>query len=467
MNIDFECKYKLDAAFNLEEKDDKYLFTDLENGNWFRTNKAGKDYLSLFNGETSVHEIAKIIAEREGFPISVIEKQLGAFIEKAVNRKLLLPSNALHETISVEFCPYPNDLWIHVTDLCNMNCPFCYSSSGKDGARYLELDKVLRFVSAIPHEFRKNIIISGGEPLLYPELPALVQELKAMDFTITVISNGTAKNERYGEIIPYIDTLQISIDGPTEEVYSKTRGAGHFKKAISTLEYAHENGMKNIVVSFTTNNYNISSIQDMAEFAMLHHVNHLHITKIIPSGRANDIMDKIVPSALEYGMAIIRLSNAVIEINKHIEALRATDEVFLEDDEKTKLITCSFSSDPVSKTTSQTKITTCSLGCGTLSIGYDGKIYPCGCLQFDDMALGSLSDSVADVMSRGHQLGEEYSVENPAMAECYECKYKYICGGGCRACANAAGNMKGRDPMCQFFINRIESVLWDVPIDTF
>lgn len=466
MEIVKDRKYRLDSEFELLEKNGKYLYADYTNGNWFRTNGTGKELLSLFDGSCSADEVIGKYAEQNGFPKAVLEAKITPFLTRALERKLLLDEGEQHQVIGTEFSAYPNDLWIHVTDTCNMHCPFCYSSSGSKGVQKLELEKILKFVSGIPHDQRNTVIISGGEPLLYPELPELVKELKAMNFRITVISNGTVEHEKYDEIMPYITTLQISIDGAEEEIYQNTRGKGNYHKAVSTLDHAFEFGMSNIVVSFTTNKYNIDSIQDMAEFARKHHVNHLHITKIIPSGRANDIMDKIVPTAAEYSAAISRLSAALIATNQKIEAMHHAEEIFLEEDRQTKFVTLTVSSDPVTKTLKQTKITTCSLGCGTLSIGYDGNIYPCGCLQVPELQLGTIDESITEIMQRGHALGHAHSVENPEVSDCYACKYKYICGGGCRSCARSTGNIKGKDPMCDFYIERIEKVMWESPINT-
>lgn len=456
-------KYKLDNSFEIFEKDDKYLYVDYENSNWFRTNKSGYQILSKINGEKEIGEVIKQYADEVGFPYSIIEKRFTPFLDRAIQRKLLLLSSESHANISTEFAEYPNELWIHLTDLCNMYCPFCYSSSRSTGVRKLDIGKIINFVEKIPYEKRKRIIISGGEPFLYTELPELVKELKALCFEITVISNGTAGNDKYAEVLKYIDALQISVDGTKEEIYELTRGKGNFNKAIRSLNYAHELGMNNILVSFTTNKNNINDIENLPGFCLKNHVNHIHITKIIPSGRANDIMDKIVPNADEYRDAIKRLSLSLIETNKYIQALRDTEEFLLSDCDKTKPITLSISTDPVKKLVQQTKITTCSLANGTISIGYDGNVYSCGCLHQPYTQIGTIDDHIDTIMKNGLELCKHYSVDSPEMKDCYKCKYKYICGGGCRSSANGAGDINGADPLCEYYKSRIEEVMWNSP----
>lgn len=76
---------------------------------------------------------------------------------------------------------------------CNMRCPFCHNAS-----------LVTRVISenAIPKETvlstlynRKHILegvcITGGEPTLYPELPALIEAIKSMGLKVKLDSNGT------------------------------------------------------------------------------------------------------------------------------------------------------------------------------------------------------------------------------------------------------------------------------------
>lgn len=76
---------------------------------------------------------------------------------------------------------------------CNMRCPFCHNAS-----------LVTKVVSenAIPQETvlsalysRKHILegvcITGGEPTLYSELPALIEEIKSMGLKVKLDTNGT------------------------------------------------------------------------------------------------------------------------------------------------------------------------------------------------------------------------------------------------------------------------------------
>ena len=83
MGVDFEKKYRMDDCFAVEERDGKYLYTDLENGNWLRTNESGRNILNLFDGKLTLREVIDRYAEQEAFPSSVIEKKVVPLVDRA------------------------------------------------------------------------------------------------------------------------------------------------------------------------------------------------------------------------------------------------------------------------------------------------------------------------------------------------------------------------------------------------
>ena len=75
---------------------------------------------------------------------------------------------------------------------CNLRCPFCHNAGlvrtpAKEVNAYGEVMDYLRK--------RKNILqgvcITGGEPLLHPDLPELLQEIKSMGYSIKLDTNGS------------------------------------------------------------------------------------------------------------------------------------------------------------------------------------------------------------------------------------------------------------------------------------
>ena len=76
---------------------------------------------------------------------------------------------------------------------CNFKCPFCHNAalvSPAADSRFIDEDEVLRFLAS-----RKGLLdgvcISGGEPLMHPELLSFMREVKAMGFSVKLDTNGS------------------------------------------------------------------------------------------------------------------------------------------------------------------------------------------------------------------------------------------------------------------------------------
>ncbi|MBR7165993.1 MAG: anaerobic ribonucleoside-triphosphate reductase activating protein [Clostridia bacterium] len=75
---------------------------------------------------------------------------------------------------------------------CNLRCPFCHNASlvKYPGAQENMEEEVLSYL-----EKRKGILegvcITGGEPLLQPELPAFIQRVKEMGYAVKLDTNGS------------------------------------------------------------------------------------------------------------------------------------------------------------------------------------------------------------------------------------------------------------------------------------
>lgn len=76
---------------------------------------------------------------------------------------------------------------------CNMRCPFCHNASLVTKAASQPTLPPEEIISSLAK--RKNILegvcISGGEPTLYPDLPDLIKEIKALGFHVKLDTNGT------------------------------------------------------------------------------------------------------------------------------------------------------------------------------------------------------------------------------------------------------------------------------------
>ena len=128
--------------------------------------------------------------------------------------------------------------YIEITNRCNLNCTTCYNRSGLNTVtREIGVTELERMITTFTAYGAKRILISGGEPTLHSEfekIAALPSRYPQLSFGVT--TNGTTAAAR-SVLAPAIKsqknmTLQISLDGSSEETNALTRGRGNFEKAV-------------------------------------------------------------------------------------------------------------------------------------------------------------------------------------------------------------------------------------------
>ncbi len=128
-------------------------------------------------------------------------------------------------------------LHLYTTNKCNLNCPHCYMFSGRKNEDELSTDEILKLFQDFRNSGGHNVTLSGGEPTLRADFDLLVKSAFDLGLKVRVLTNGSLLTEnRIENISPYLDSIQISIDGFSEISDSAIRGKGHFKKAMSAID---------------------------------------------------------------------------------------------------------------------------------------------------------------------------------------------------------------------------------------
>lgn len=76
---------------------------------------------------------------------------------------------------------------------CNFRCPFCHNFELVDGSMApLMDDAALLAFLAKRRGLLDGVCVTGGEPLLHPELPELLRQVRALGFATKLDTNGTS-----------------------------------------------------------------------------------------------------------------------------------------------------------------------------------------------------------------------------------------------------------------------------------
>ena len=104
---------------------------------------------------------------------------------------------------------------LHPTRLCNLACLHCYSESGPKEKTSLGFEELQRALITLRAEGYAQISLSGGEPMVYPQLVPLIDYAHACGFRVTMITNGLFTNQKMDDVARRIDGIAISFDGLT------------------------------------------------------------------------------------------------------------------------------------------------------------------------------------------------------------------------------------------------------------
>ncbi|MCW9089337.1 MAG: radical SAM protein, partial [Gammaproteobacteria bacterium] len=130
---------------------------------------------------------------------------------------------------------------------CNLTCKHCYAvSADKDFDDELSTPEIYTVMDDLRAFGVPVLILSGGEPLLHPDIFAISARAKAMGFYVGLSSNGTLIDENNIDAIARTgyDYVGISIDGieTTHDTFRRKQGA--FAEALRAIRLCHQHGIK-------------------------------------------------------------------------------------------------------------------------------------------------------------------------------------------------------------------------------
>ncbi|MEM7203341.1 MAG: radical SAM protein [Planctomycetota bacterium] len=136
--------------------------------------------------------------------------------------------------------PQPRQITIAITAKCNLQCEGCkYGSREFMTGAQLPLD-VVRHVLDDAHTAGVNTArFYGGEPLLHPDLPAMIAHARGLGLDAYVTTNGTLLERRVEELFAAgLRWMTIGFYGVGEAYDGYTHRPGHFARLRAGLERA-------------------------------------------------------------------------------------------------------------------------------------------------------------------------------------------------------------------------------------
>ncbi len=113
-------------------------------------------------------------------------------------------------------------LVLYLTDGCNSKCAMC--DIWKAPRRNMAMGLVERLAASSQKLGTQLVLLSGGEAMQHPEWPMIAQEFRAAGSKIWLLTNGLLLRKQAEDVMAHVDTLTVSLDAATPDLYEKIRG---------------------------------------------------------------------------------------------------------------------------------------------------------------------------------------------------------------------------------------------------
>jgi heme d1 biosynthesis radical SAM protein NirJ len=184
--------------------------------------------------------------------------------------------------------PGPVVIW-NLIRRCNLTCKHCYSISADiDFKGELSTQEVYAVMDDLKAFRVPCLILSGGEPLLRPDIFDIARRSKQMGFFTALSSNGTLIDTSNIDAIDAIgfDYVGVSLDGieATHDKFRRKQGA--FKASLAGIRLCQERGLK-VGIRYTMTEDNAHDLPALLELARREDIHRFYFSHLNYAGRGN------------------------------------------------------------------------------------------------------------------------------------------------------------------------------------
>jgi len=151
-----------------------------------------------------------------------------------------------------------HDLRISVTDKCNFRCRFCMPRDRFEGHQFLapahQLDfvEIARLARLFVSLGVRKLRLTGGEPLLRPQLPELVARLAAIPGVedVALTTNGALLARHAAALrAAGLGRVTVSLNSVEPEIFARMSGGGKLADVLEGIAAAHAAGLAPVKVN--------------------------------------------------------------------------------------------------------------------------------------------------------------------------------------------------------------------------
>jgi radical SAM protein with 4Fe4S-binding SPASM domain len=308
------------------------------------------------------------------------------------------------------------------TAACNLSCRYCRAcATPAPEPDELNTKEALAFLDSIA-PLQPMLILSGGEPLLRPDIFQIIRHAVSSGMRVSLASNGTRITPEVADEIAAsgVTRVSISLDGASAEKHDLSRGPGSFRAALNGVENLRRK--VDFQINFTITRKNESEVSNIFDLAEKVGARALHFFFLVPTGRGQE-EDLITPK---------RQEEILIQIDQE-----RSHQIEVQ-------VTCAPQYARLARQGKDRRKGGCLAGKSFVFVSRKGDVYPCG---YFPLRVGNIRENnFIDIWENSAEL--RALRERNLKGKCGRCSFSIGCGG-CRARAYAkTGDYLGPDPSC-------------------
>ncbi|MDD1728874.1 MAG: radical SAM protein, partial [Methanospirillum sp.] len=284
----------------------------------------------------------------------------------------------------------------NLTGRCNLLCSHCYNSSGpdQDADDELNTSEAISFIDDCGALGVPVLLLSGGEPLMRPDIWELAGHAHVLGIKTALSSNGTLITPEIAQKIrdAGIGYVGISLDGATAATHDKFRNSpGAFDRAVQAFSFCKDARIR-CGVRVTLTRDNLHELGCLIDLALRIGACRFCVYWLVPSGRGADSYGQLQLSEQEVFSALDLLQQYAKKTDPSVMEFLTVDGPqdavhllqWMEQEGSEDL--------PEAINLVSSMKGGCSAGIRVANITPSGDVYPCQFAQMPEFHIGSIRE---------------------------------------------------------------------------
>ena len=218
-------------------------------------------------------------------------------------------------------------LFLWVTNRCNLHCQMCdqWKINPKGFSQELSTEKWFSVIDSAAKMNTLSISITGGEPLLRPDIFQIIGKINENKIVCHLCTNGSLLDnktvEKLKESPPH--SISISLDSNEAKIHNEIRGKDCFNRAVNGIQLLKKHAPEiKIGINFLIDKKNFKNMDKMVLFAGSLGVERLNVQMI-----HTNLQHKNKPLESFKGLLFSKkdMPQLRLEIKKFMEAISRTN----------------------------------------------------------------------------------------------------------------------------------------------